>query len=151
VSATGSGSADAGGPVSVQAEAIVFGFPPAPVALSVLRRASSWRIGGAARTLAIFVVAAPFAALVPPHAPWAIGALGLGGILASRRLKERFTLLGVEGACPKCAEPLAVKAGRLRSPHPVSCEACHHQAALRFPEAALGDGPASAKGLGGLG
>jgi hypothetical protein len=131
------GSTDAGSPISIRAEAMVFGFPPAPVEISVLRRASSWRVGGAVRTFAIFVVVAPFAALVPPHAPWAIGALGLGAILGSRRLKERFTLVSARGACPRCAEPLAVKGGRLRSPHPVSCDACHHQAALRFPEAAL--------------
>jgi len=143
VSAKASGGADADGPVSVRAEAIVFGFPAAPVEMSVLRRASSWRVGGAVRTLVVFVVAAPLAALVPPHAPWAIGALGLGAILASRRLKERFTLVSVRGACPKCAEPLVVKAGRLRSPHPVSCDACHHQAALRFPKAALGGGAGS--------
>jgi len=123
-----------GGRFTVSGEAIVFGFPSTPVEMSVRRRAASWRVGGAVRTLAVFLLLAPLAAIVPPHAPWAIGALGLGVILARRRWIERVTLEGVEGACPKCGEALAVKPGRLRRPHPLPCEACHHQTALRFPE-----------------
>jgi hypothetical protein len=128
---------DDGDRFTVAAEAVVFGFPPTPVELSVRRRAVGWRAGGAARRLAIFVVIAPVVAIVPPHAPWAIGALATGVILARRRWSERFTLERVEGVCPKCGEPLAVKSGRLRVPHPVACEACHHQTALRFPAEAL--------------
>lgn len=126
-----------GGRFTVEGEAVVFGFPNTPVEMSVRRRAVSWRAGGAARTLAVFVVAAPLVAIVPPHAPWAIGALATGVILARRRWSERFTLERVEGACPKCGEPLAVTSGRLKLPHPVSCEACHYETTLRFPESAL--------------
>ena len=139
------GAAAVGGPsarpdagrFTVEAEAVVFGFPATPVELSVRRRAVSWRAGGAARRLAIFVVIAPFVAIVPPHAPWAIAALATGVILARRRWLERFTLERVEGVCPKCGEPLAVKAARLRLPHPVACEGCHHQSELRFSEEVL--------------
>jgi hypothetical protein len=134
------------GRFTVQGEAVVFGFPNTPVELSVRRRAVSWRAGGAAQTLAFFVVVAPFVALVPPHAPWAIGALAAGGILARRRWGERFTLERIEGSCPKCCAPLAVKAGRLKLPHPVSCDACHHQTALRFPASVLQGDPAEATG-----
>lgn len=126
------GAADEGGRFTIEAEAVVFGFPATPVELSVRRRTVGWRAGGTARTLAVFVVVAPFVAVVPPHAPWAIGALATGVILARRRWSERFTLERVRGVCPKCGEPLAVKAGRLRLPHPVACEGCHHQTALRF-------------------
>ena len=126
-----------GGRFTVEAEATVFGFPNTRVELSVRRRAVSWRAGGAARTLVAFVAVAPLVAIVPPHAPWAIGALAAGAILARRRWRERFTLERVEGACPKCGESLAVKSGRLRVPHPVSCEACHHQTSLTFPEDVL--------------
>jgi hypothetical protein len=93
--------------------------------------------------LALFMVISLFAAMVPPHAPWMIGALALGAILARRRWTERFTLEHIQGACPKCGEPLAVKRGRLRVPHSVTCEACHHQTALRFPEEALQHAPAT--------
>jgi hypothetical protein len=105
--------------------------------MSVRRHALSWRAGGAARTLAVCAVIAPFVALLPPHVPWAFGAIGVGGILARRRWSERFTLERVEGSCPKCGAALAVKSGRLKLPHLVACEACHHQTALRFPEEAL--------------
>ena len=134
------------GRFTVEGEAVVFGFPDTPVELSVRRRALSWRAGGAARTAALFVVLAPLVAIVPPHAPWAIGALAAGGLLARRRWSERFTLERVEGPCPKCGAPLAVKAGRLELPHPVSCESCHHQTALRFPESALHNGASEGSG-----
>lgn len=126
------GTADDTGRFTIEAEAVVFGFPATPVELSVRRREVGWRAGGAARTLAIFVVVAPFVAIVPPHAPWAIGALATGLILARRRWSERCTLERIRGACPKCGEPLAVKAGRLRTPHSVACERCHHQTELRY-------------------
>jgi hypothetical protein len=136
-------AAEAGSPerFTVQAEALVFGFPSTPVTMSVRRRAASWRVGGAARTLALFVVVAPLVAIVPPHAPWAIGALVIGVILARRRWRERFTLERVEGSCPKCGAPLAVKASRLQLPHPVACESCHHQSALRVPPQQLEGSP----------
>ena len=136
----GAAGADGSDRFNVAAEAVVFGFPNTAVELSVRRRAVGWRAGGAARTLALFVVIAPFVAIVPPHAPWAIGALATGVILARRRWSERFTLERAEGVCPKCGEALVVKSGRLRVPHPVACEACHHQTAIRFPEEALQGG-----------
>ena len=130
----------------VEGEAVVFGFPDTPVELSVRRRAVSWRVGGAARTLALFVVVAPLVAIVPPHAPWAIGALATGLILARRRWSERLTLERVDGSCPRCGAPLVVKAGRLELPHPVSCDACHYQSALRFPASVLRGDPGEATG-----
>lgn len=133
----GGGLPSEGGRFTVQGEAVVFGFPNTRVELSVRRRAVSWRAGGAARTLAVFVLIVPLVAIVPPHAPWAIGALAAGAVLARRRWSERFTLERVAGACPKCGEPLVVKPARLKLPHPVSCEACHHQTALRFSEDVL--------------
>ena len=139
----GGGASSPDGRFTVTAEAVVFGLPNTPVELRVRRRDTSWRAGGAARTLAVFVVIAPFTALVPPHAPWLIGSLAAGVILARRRWTERFTLERADGACPKCGAPLRVKSGRLRLPHPVACDACHHQTALRFPEDAL-HGPAGA-------
>jgi len=118
--------------LSIEAEAIVFGFEPAPVTLTVRPRSGLWRIGGAIRTMVTFLLLAPIVALAPPHAPWAIGAVAGGGFLARRRWLERFTLERVEGACPKCGESLKAKSARLRFPHPLACEACHHQAALRI-------------------
>ena len=90
--------------------------------------------------MAIFLVIAPVAAIVPPHAPWGIGALAAGVILARRRMIERFTLIALEGTCPKCGQPLTVKRPRLRPPHPITCEGCHHQASLKVAAETLAAG-----------
>lgn len=131
-------------PLTLEAEAIVFGFAAVPVALTVRRRGALWRVGGAARTLVTFLLLTPIVAAVPPHAPWAVGALTAGGFLVRRRWLERFTLERVEGTCPKCGAPLKAKASRLRFPHPLACDACHHQITLRL------SAPAAAELLGGL-
>lgn len=118
----------------LDARARLFGFDDQPVRAEIIARGRGWRVGGAARIFGIFVVIAPFVAIIPPHAVWLIGSLFTGGVLARRRYVERFTLVGVEGPCPKCGSPIAVKAGRLKRPHPLPCEACHHEASLRLPE-----------------
>ena len=119
------------------ADVVLFGFPSSAARATIRPRARSWRVGGAARTLGISLVVAPIVALVPPHAPWPIGALAVGVILARRRLAENFTLEGLEGICPKCDRRLIVKTTRLRVPHPVPCEGCHHTVSLRLPEGVL--------------
>jgi hypothetical protein len=128
---------DEDGTFTVQGAAALFGFQPSPVEVTLRRRARSWRVGGAARTMGVAVVVAPVVAIVPPHAPWLIGVLAVGGILARRRLHEHFTVTAVRGACPKCEAQISSGAGRLRTPHPLPCEACHHDATLRLPEDAL--------------
>jgi len=92
---------------------------------------------GAGRAVGLAVLVAPVAGLVPPHAPWILGVLGVGGLLARRRWHERFTVVGVEGPCPKCGEALEVPRGRLRTPHPVPCHSCHHEVSVEVREEAL--------------
>ncbi len=128
----------------IEAQATLFGFPPATVQVSIRRRTLSWRVAGAARTMAGSLVITLVVVFVPPHAPWVIGALATGVFLARRRWRERFTLERVEGPCPKCGTPLRVKAGRLRVGHPMSCEVCHHESSLRIPESLLEERPSPA-------
>jgi len=90
--------------------------------------------------MGIFLVIAPMMAIVPPHAPWLIGALTAGIILTRRRLIERFTLISLEGTCPKCDATIDVKRTRLRIPHPLTCQSCHHQASLKVPAKTLAAG-----------
>lgn len=131
---TGPGAPDT---FRTEAEAVLFGFDPTPAAATLRARARAWRVGGAARSVGIALLVAPAVAVVPPHAPWVIGALATGGILARRRWTELFTLVSIEGTCPKCGAGLAVKPGRLRSPHPLPCEGCHHESTLRIPAGVL--------------
>lgn len=123
--------------MTVDARATLFGFDDRPVKATIIPRSRAWRVGGAARTFAVFVVIAPFVAVFPPHAVWFLGALTAGGVLARRRYVERFTLVSVEGQCPKCGDELAAKKGRLKQPHPLPCEGCNHEPALRVPDEAL--------------
>ena len=109
----------------------LFGHEPTPAEVAYVWRSRRWRLVRAARTFAVAVVLAPLVALVPPHAPWALGALGAGAFLARQKLRERRTLLSVRGTCPRCGEGVRLDGPtRLRSPHPVPCEACHHEAGL---------------------
>lgn len=119
------------------AEVRLFGHSPRPARARIRVRSRSWRLGGALRRLAGGAVLAPFAAIVPPHAPWAIGALGVGALLARRRWHERFTLAGVEGSCPRCGAELSARGGRLRAPHPLTCDGCRHGLQLVVEDADL--------------
>lgn len=118
-------------PLSLIAEARVFGHDPTPVTLRVVPRSTAWRAGRAARWLAAGAVLAPVVAVLPPHAPWAVGAGAGGVVLALRKWGERFTLVGVDGRCPRCGSIL-VHSGRtpLRVPHPTACEGCGNPVAL---------------------
>jgi len=87
--------------------------------------------------MAVALLVAPVVVLVPPHVPWALGALASGGFLARRRWLERFTVLDVEGTCPRCGTPVKAARGRLRTPHPVLCEACHFEGSVEVPPGTL--------------
>lgn len=117
--------------VEVPGTLVLFGFDPEPVRVRLRPRSRRWRLLGAGRTVAVALVLTPVAGLVPPHAPWILGVLGVGGFLAKRRLDEHFTVVGIAGACPKCGATLSVAEGRLRSPHPVPCEQCHHEGSVK--------------------
>jgi hypothetical protein len=128
------------GLIRTTARVTLFGFESTEAFASIQPRGRRWRVGGAARTMGIFVVIAPMMAIVPPHAPWLIGALTAGIILTRRRLIERFTLISLEGTCPKCDATINVKRTRLRIPHPLTCQSCHHQASLKVPAETLAAG-----------
>lgn len=126
------------GRIRVEGHATLFGFPSTKAVLTIRPRPTAWRASGAAVRMGGFTLLAGVVAIVPPHAPWLIGALAGGAILARRRWIERYTLESVRGTCPKCGDELDVKAGRLKRPHPVACEGCHHETSLSFEPGALG-------------
>lgn len=118
----------------LEGRAVLFGFEPTPASVTVRSRARGWRMSGAARAIGVALLLAPLAAVVPPHAPWAIGVLVAGAVFARRRWTETHTLLAVDGTCPRCGGSLNVKPSRLERPHPLECEACHHVSSLMLPD-----------------
>lgn len=112
---------------------MVFGLPPTAAKLSVAGRPKSVRTLRTAMALLGTALVAPLAFLIPPHAPWGVGAL-LGGILTARRqwLHTR-TVLSLDATCPACEHALELPSGgRLRSPHSLSCQHCHQAVLIRF-------------------
>lgn len=131
-------AADAGpGSFTVTGRATLFGYDPTPVELTLVPRSKRWRTGGVVRIAVVAVILAPLAALVPPHAPWALGVLGVAGLLIHRRLQERFTVAEAVGRCPKCDGALSASGGRLRDPHPAACESCHNEFGIAVDAAAV--------------
>jgi hypothetical protein len=124
--------------MQIEAETVLFGVPSTRAVLSVRSRSTSWRAAGAAAFMGGSMVLAAVLAVVPPHAPWLIGALVLGAVLARRRWMERYTLDSLRTECPKCGEALNGRPGRLKTPHPVPCEGCHHQSTVRIEPSLLG-------------
>jgi len=124
-------------PLDVTGQVALFGYDSTPATIHLLPRSRSWRVGGSVRTMAVAVLVAPLMGLVPPHAPWIIGALAGGGFLARRRWQERFTVTSVDGTCPRCGGTVKAATGRLRDPHPATCEACNFEASVEVPSEAL--------------
>jgi hypothetical protein len=126
--------ASVSGQFEADARVVLFGYDDTPARVTLRHRSFGWRAGGAARTLGVSVVVAPIAALLPPHAIWPLGVLGTGAFLARRRWSEEFTLVELRASCPKCAQAFRAITGRLRMPHPLPCDGCHHEASLRVPD-----------------
>ncbi len=124
-------------PFEAEARVVLFGFEPTAATLELRPRAKSWRVRGVVRILLITFVVAPAVAVIPPHAPWVLGVLATGIILARRRWQEHFSLEAVRGSCPRCGGSLSASPGRLRSPHPLSCDGCRHEVSVEVPAEAL--------------
>ena len=117
--------------LEVRASLSVFGSEPSDARAWIIPRTDRWRLTGAAGWALGGLIVAPAVVLVPPHVPWALGAIGTGGLMAWKRTQERITLSRLEGECPRCGGPLAAqKPSRLRTPHIVSCGGCQHEATL---------------------
>jgi len=94
--------------VAVPAHVTLFGLDVVPADARIEARSTGWRARRTAIALAAGLIAAPAAALVPPHAPWALGALGISLLTARRRWAEEHTLHSLEGVCLRCGEGISV-------------------------------------------
>jgi len=109
----------------------LFGFSSTPARLEVLSRSTGWRAWRASGFVGSGLLLAPAVGLVPPHAPWMIAVLGIGGFLGLRKWRERFTILALEGICPKCGGSLSLARGTpLKPVMTVPCEGCNHDTRL---------------------
>ncbi len=117
--------------ILVPARITLFGFDVVPANARIEARSTGWRARRASIALAAGLIIAPAVGLVPPHAPWAVAALGMGLVTARKRWAEVHTLHSVDGACPRCGESVSLsRPTRLRHPHPISCPSCRYELAL---------------------
>ena len=113
------------------AQITLFGFDLVRTTARVEARSVGWRARRTALALAAGLIVAPAVALVPPHAPWAIGALGISLLVARQRWAEEYTLYSFAGVCPRCEERVSLsRPVRLRRPHQISCPSCHYELAI---------------------
>lgn len=111
----------------------LFGFPSTSVRVRGIPRSRRWRAVRAGLFGAGGLFLAPAVGMIPPHAPWAAGSLGLGLFLGLRKWRERFTVLSMDATCPKCGARVALEEGSaLRPGTTVPCESCHHDPVLRL-------------------
>lgn len=117
--------------ISVPARITLFGFDVVPANARIEARSVGWRVLRASIALAAGLIVAPVVFLVPPHAPWALAALGISLLTARRQWAEAHTLHFFEGTCPRCGEGVSIsRPARLRHPHAISCPSCHYELAL---------------------
>jgi hypothetical protein len=109
----------------------VFGFPKTTARVDAVARSPRWRGLRAAAYWGGALLVTPAVALVPPHVPWVAGVLGVGGLLGTRKWKERYTVVKFQGRCPRCQEELSLQPGTpLRSVMAIGCDECHHECRL---------------------
>ena len=109
----------------------LFGFPSIEAHMKVRPRSRSWRWTRAGLFWGLGLLIAPAVGLVPPHAPWVVAALGVGGFMGTRKWKERYTVLSFQGECPRCGGKLTLKSGTpLRPAMTLPCEGCNHDSRL---------------------
>lgn len=132
------GNAQDRGAVKIQGTLQTFGHEATEAHAEVVARSVGWRATRAGAFLIGGLGLAPVVAVLPPHVAWALGSAVTGFVLGARKWAERFSLLSLEGACPRCGAVLHVDGPvRLRNRGSLSCETCHHAATLVFPEGAL--------------
>jgi hypothetical protein len=118
------------GRVRLEARLTVFGSEPGSALLEVTPRPRARRATRAAGTAAATLVVAAAVALLPPHLPWLLAALAVGGWRTRGEWRGEYELHGFEGSCPRCGEPLRVVERYITPPLQVPCFACHAQVQL---------------------
>lgn len=112
--------------------------------LRVEPRPTGTRRTRAALILAMTLALAPVTFLIPPHFLWPLVVLAAGAYFAHREWTGEYIVHDLDGACPRCGEPLEVEPGtRIRGRQRVECYGCH-----REPELVLGEARGAGPGTG---
>ena len=99
----------------------------------VIERTAAWRRSSALMQLGWWLLA-PVVFWLPPHIPWVLLVLGIGGYRALNRYREYRTLVSLRGPCPKCGtEQEFGELGRMRQPHVVHCASCRWELRVDVP------------------
>jgi hypothetical protein len=121
--------------VEIPGRLSLFGHDPVEARVTLRPRSRGWRMR---RTLLFgggILALAPLVALLPPHAPWAVAAVGGGVFVGRRQWLHRYTVLGMSGSCPRCGAAFSLSPGtRLRRPHAISCDDCNHESSLAIDD-----------------
>lgn len=128
---------DLDGTFEADAHLTLFGFDPTAARVALLPRSRAWRLRGVIPIVLATLVVGPVVGAIPPHAPWVLAVVGTGTFLARRRWKWHFTLLSLNGTCPRCGAEAHVRPGRLRDPHTLTCEGCRNDLVLKVPTEVL--------------
>ncbi|MFS8638071.1 MAG: hypothetical protein FWJ74_08280 [Gemmatimonadota bacterium] len=116
---------------SPAARVTLFGFKSVPAHAELLHRPRSVRFTRAIIALAVCWCAAPVVAILPPHIPWLLAAIGAGLYFGWREWHGAYEVRRITAQCPSCGAELAVRPGaRIDLPHKLPCFSCHHEPLL---------------------
>jgi len=79
----------------------LFGFPSTSARIEALPRSTAWRGLRASAFFGGGLLLAPAVGLVPPHAPWVVAVLGIGGFLGLRNPTTPLPWNGPGGESPR--------------------------------------------------
>ncbi len=114
------------GAISPPARLELFGFASTPARVEVIPRSGGWRTGHAFGYLLLCWACIAVVMWVPPHFPWILTAFFLGIFFFVKYIRQRYTLVSLEGTCPRCGFPQTIKKPtRLAIPHRCYCPSCH--------------------------
>lgn len=117
----------------VDARLVFAGGEAAPARARVIERSPAWRRSSALMQLGWWLLI-PIVFWIPPHVPWVLLVLGIGGYRAIERFREARTLVSLHGACPRCGtEQEFTETGRMKHPHRVHCAHCRWELTAQVP------------------
>lgn len=104
------------------------GHEAVPATLQIHQRPPGTRALRSGGFLLLFLLLALVGAIIPPHIPWALGALGAGLYLGHREWHAKMRVESFEGRCPRCGSALKLGAGQdIQLPLTLTCFHCHHE------------------------